>query len=137
MDAIERADLIQETFVELADTLASEYDLGEFLHLLVERCARILEVYTGGVLLETPAGDLRLAAAITEEMKVLEGAELSNAEGPCIDAYVTGDQVLAEDLRQCSDRWPQTAPHAVDIGLLAVYAFPLQLRGDRICALNL
>lgn len=132
-----REQLVLDTFVSLADTLSSEYDIADFLQLLVERCSEILHVATGGVLLEGPGGALRLAAATSEKMKVLEDLEISHEEGPCLDAYRHVKQILSEDLHDDYDRWPTIAPYAVDIGLVAVFAYPLQLRGDCIGALNL
>lgn len=133
----EREQMAIDTFVQLADTLSSDYDIGEFLHLLVERCSEVLQVAAAGVLLESPDGQLELAAATTNHMKTLEDLEIEHREGPCLDAYRNVDQVLAQDLREQHDRWPTIAPYAVDIGLMAVFAFPLQLRGDCIGALNL
>jgi GAF domain-containing protein len=135
--AEQRERLVMDTFVELADTLASEYDIGEFLHLLTERCQEVLHVATGGVLLEGPEGELRVGAATSEEMERLERVELDHDEGPCLDAYRQVEQILAEDLRDEQDRWPNAAPRALELGLMAVYAFPLRLRGDCIGALNL
>ncbi|MBW3659048.1 MAG: GAF and ANTAR domain-containing protein [Actinobacteria bacterium] len=132
-----REQLVMDTFVELADTLASDYDIADFLHMLVERCQDILEVTAGGVLVEGPEGRLRLATATSERMQRLEQAELDYEEGPCLDAYRGVTQVLAEDLREHADRWPNMLPHALDQGLLAAFAFPLRLRGDCIGALNL
>lgn len=134
---MERHRMVTDTFIDLADTLASDYDIGEFLHMLVERCQEILRVATGGVLIESPDGSLRLAAATSVEMQDLEQSEIEHDEGPCMDAYRGGDRVVAEDLTASFGRWPKIAPLAVDIGLRAVYAFPLRLRGDRIGALNL
>lgn len=135
--AHDRTPQVIDTFVALADTLSGEYEIGEFLHLLVERCSEVLEVAAGGVLLENPKGHLELAAATTDKMKVLEDLEISQDQGPCLDAYRNVEQVLAEDLRDQYGRWPTIAPHAVEIDLIAVFAFPLQLRGDCIGALNL
>ncbi|MEO7195507.1 MAG: GAF domain-containing protein, partial [Pseudonocardiaceae bacterium] len=44
-------DRLARTFVELADTLVDEFDLVEFLHLLVDRCVELLEVSAAGLLL--------------------------------------------------------------------------------------
>lgn len=128
---------VMDTFVELADTLTSDYDIGDFLQTLVDRLDELLDVDTAGVMLETPEGELRLAAASSELMKELEDAEVRHLEGPCWDAYRHGEQVVAGDLRDEHVRWPRTAPHALRIGLLAAYAFPLRLRETSIGALNL
>ena len=132
-----REQLVMDTFVELADMLASDTDIGDFLQGLVEHCAQILRVDTGGVVLEGADGKLQLVAATSERMKELEDLEIQEREGPCLDAYRQARQVLAEDLRQRIDIWPKAATKALDMGLLAVYAFPLRWRGDCIGALNL
>ena len=126
-----------DTFVQLADTLTGDYEIGDFLQLLVDRCAGVLDVAAAGVMLETPDGQLRLAAGTSAEMEQLEQAEMEFMEGPCLDAYRGAQQVLAHDLREADDRWPNTASRAVSIGLLGAYAFPLQLREQCIGALNL
>lgn len=131
------ARLMQDTFVDLADTLARDCDVGEFLHFLVDRCAALLDADAAGVLLEAEDGDLRLAAAVSHEMSALEEAEFSLGEGPCLDAYRQGEQVIAEDIGQCHERWPAITPKILDLGLRSAYAFPLSLRGDRVGALTL
>lgn len=139
MASIEHASaLLLDTFVELADTLASGYEVGDLVQLLVDRCSELLLADTGGVLLESPtSGAPALAAATSEDMLDLEALEIELEQGPCLEAYRTGRQVLIEDLEQCHDRWPQFVPRILDIGMRAVCAFPLRLREDRIGALNL
>lgn len=132
-----REQLIRDTFVDLADTLASDYDVGEFLQLLVQRCEEVLSVTTCGVLLEAPEGELHLAAATTREMHRLEHAEIDRTDGPCFEAYRDVRPVVSHDLREERQRWPQVIDQALDMGLLAAYAFPLRLRDDCIGALNL
>lgn len=80
----EHDQLIRDTFVDLADTLASDYDVGEFLQVLVQRCEDVLSVTTCGVLVEDPQGVLRLAAAASREMHQLEQAEIHLMDGPSL-----------------------------------------------------
>ena len=134
---MDREQFVVDTFVALADTLASDYDIGDFLHECIERCQEALGVDAGGVMLEHEDGTLRLAAATSQKMEHYEEAEIRNDEGPCIDAYRNVEQVVAEDLDRSSDRWPKAAAAALDLGMRAVYAFPLRLRDDCIGALNL
>ena len=126
-----------DSFVALADTLAGDYDITDFLHELVERSQQALGVDAGGVLLEDPARTLRLVAATSEKMQRYEEAEVRNNEGPCIDAYRGIKQVVAQDLNQERARWPLAVAEALELGMQAVYAFPLRLRNDCIGALNL
>lgn len=132
-----REQFVIDTFVGLADTLASDYDIADFLHDLVQRCQEALEVDAGGVMLEDPEGKLRLATATSEKMQEYEQAEVRHNEGPCIDAYRNVEQVVAHDLNEAKERWPKAVAAALDLGLQAVYAFPLRLRDDCIGALNL
>lgn len=135
---LEREQLVVNTFIDLADTLTSDFQMGEFLQMLVERCAGVLDVSTGGVVIESRDGALRLAAATSDDMEALEDAEINHQEGPCLDAYRNVRQVSADDLSAAElGRWPNIAPLAVEMGLVAVHAFPLRWRGDCIGALNL
>lgn len=129
--------LLLDTFVALADTLTSDYEIGDFLQFLVDRCSELLLADTAGVLLETPAGTLALAAATTPEMLEIKDLEMSLGQGPCLEAYRTGRQVTAADLGQCRDRWPQFVDRIGELGMRSANAFPLRLRDDRIGALNL
>lgn len=129
--------LLLDTFVALADTLTSDYEIGDFLQFLVDRCSELLVADTAGVLLETPAGTLALAAATSPEMLEIEDLEISLGQGPCLEAYQTGRQVTAADLGQCRDRWPQFVDRIGELGMRSANAFPLRLRDDRIGALNL
>lgn len=132
-----REQLVMDTFVDLADTLASDYDVGEFLQLLVQRCGCVLSVTTCGVLVEAPEGELRLAAATSGAMHRLEQAEIDLMDGPSFEAYRRVQPILSQDLRDERQRWPQVLDQALEMGLLAAYAFPLRLRDDCIGALKL
>lgn len=129
--------LLRDTFVELADTLASGYDSGDLLQFLVDRCSDLLMADTAGVVLETPGDTPALAAATSQEMLDIEELEITLDQGPCLEAYLTGEQVLADDLQRCHARWPEFTPRIIDLGMRSVAAFPLQLRDDRIGALIL
>lgn len=130
--------LLIDTFVELAGTLASGYEVGDLLQFLVDRCGELLLADTAGVLLESPGGDVpTLAAATSQEMLDIKDLEIDLRQGPCLEAYRTGEQVLVEDLDQCRERWPEFTPKILELGMRSAYACPLRLRGDRIGALNL
>jgi GAF domain-containing protein len=135
--ATRRQRLVFDTFVELADTLASDYDIGEFLQFLVHRCADLLLGDTAGVLLEGPGGDLRLAAATSDEMRRLEDLEVRLRQGPCTEAYRRAEPVIAEDLVDYQERWPQVTPKLMEMGMRSAHAFPVRLRADCIGAINL
>lgn len=124
--------------VDLADTLVSDYDLQEFLDLLLHRCAAVVGAESGGVMLATGGDQIETLASSHEDLRLLELLELQRRQGPCIDCYRTGQQVAEADLAGAGTaRWPSFAPAAVDSGYRSVLALPLRLRGEVIGALDL
>lgn len=132
-----REALLAKTLVELADTLVDDFDVVELLTLVADRCVELLEADTAGLMLLTPEGDLRVMASSSEAMHVLELFEIQSQEGPCLDAYRTGQPILNQDLRVANGRWPRFAAEALDAGFHSVHALPMRLRGSVIGALNL
>jgi transcriptional regulator with GAF, ATPase, and Fis domain len=128
---------LAEVFVELADTLTVEFDLIEFLSVLCERCAELLDGPQVGVMLSDARGKLRHVASSTEDMRVVELLELQHDEGPCLDCFNTAAAVLNEALDPIRDRWPSFAPDALAAGFPMVSALPLRLRDDVIGAMNI
>ena len=70
-------------------------------------------------------------------MRVLELFELQAQEGPCLDAFRTGERVEHENLSAGSGRWPQFSTAALQAGFQSVRALPLRLRDVTIGGLNL
>ena len=128
---------ILESLVELADTLVDDYDVVELLTRLADRCVGLLGVAAAGVMLASPEGDLRLVASSSEAMRVLEVFELQAQEGPCLDAFRTGERVAHENLRAGAGRWPRFATVALEAGFKSAFALPLRLRDTTIGAMNL
>src|SRR5438067_4503155 len=92
------ADMVR-SFVEMADTLVDDYDVVDLLTGLTDRCVSLLGVAATGVMLASPQGELRLVASSSEAMRVLELFELQAREGPCLDAYRSGERIEHENLR--------------------------------------
>ena len=130
------ADVVH-ALVEMADTLVDDYDVIDVLTALTERCVNLLEVSAAGVMLASPEGDLRLVASSSEAMRVLELFELQAQEGPCLEAFHTGEPTAHENLRSGSTRWPRFAAAALEAGFESVFALPLRLREMTIGSLNL
>jgi GAF domain-containing protein len=126
-----------EALVALSDTLVNDYDVNELLHLLVQSCVTILDMEACGVLLTDPDGRLCLAAASSRDMRMLELFEMQQKEGPCYDAFTSSQPVAEKDLTWAAQRWRRFGPEAQALGLGAVYAFPMRLRGQVIGALNM
>ena len=127
---------LARTFVELADTLVADFDLIDFMSILVERCAELLDSAEVGLALAATRGELRVMAS-TERMHALELIEVQNDEGPCRDCVRTGQQVLNQRLDGNEDLWPLFASEAREAGFQMVHALPLRLRSDVIGAMNI
>ncbi len=128
--------LLSETFVELTDTMVADFDVIDFLQVLTDRSAQLLDVSAAGLLLADHRGELRVVAASSEGARVLEVLQVELGEGPCLDCFRTGRAVTATDLGT-DRRWPRFADAAAQAGFAAVQALPMRLREQVIGALNL
>ncbi len=131
------ADLLSDTFVELADTMVADFDVIDFLHRLTDRSVTLLSASAVGVMLADPRGELRVAASSNDAAGLLDLFQIQNQEGPCLDCFRTGQPVTATDLAAPSQRWPQFAAAAAEYGFRTVQALPMRLRDQVIGALNL
>jgi GAF domain-containing protein len=136
LDTNREADVVR-SFVEMADTLVDDYDVVDLLTGLAHRCVSLLDVSAAGVMLASPAGGLGLAASSNEAMRLLELFELQAQEGPCLDAFRTGEFIEHESLDAESGRWPSFAGAATEAGFHSAIAVPLRLRDVILGALNL
>jgi GAF domain-containing protein len=130
------ADVVR-SLVEMADTLVDDYDIVDLLTGLADRCVHLLGVSAAGVMLASPAGSLGLVASSSEAMRLLELFELQAQEGPCLDAFRTGEPVQHENLQAGTGRWPLFSAAALRAGFASALALPLRLRETTLGALNL
>ena len=136
------ADVVR-ALVKMADTLVGDYDVVDLLTGLADQCVSLLGVSAAGVMLATPVllihpeGTLGLVASSSEAMRLLELFELQAQEGPCLDAFRTGERVEHENLAAWSGRWPSFSKAAIDAGFQSASALPLRWREITFGALNL
>ena len=130
------ADVVR-SLVEMAGTLTGDYDVVDVLTGLADRCVDLLGVSAAGVMLASPAGSLGLVASSSEAMRLLELFELQAQEGPCLDAFRTGEPVGQENLEAGAGRWPSFSAAAVQAGFASASALPLRLREVTLGAMNL
>jgi len=131
-----RDTVLARAFVRLADTLASDFDVVDFLQGLSADSVAIIGAEAAGVMLADLHGGLRLIASSDERMRLLELFELQGAQGPCLDAFSSGEAVQA-NAADSRSRWPVFAPRATEAGFQMMCAVPLRIRSDVIGALNL
>jgi GAF domain-containing protein len=132
-----REQFIVQSLVDIADNLVDDFDVVEVLTKLADRCVNLLGVSAAGVMIAAPPDELRLVASSSEAMEVVELFELQADEGPCLDAFRSGERVEDENLRPGSGPWPRFAAVALAAGFRSVAALPLRLRDTTIGALNL
>jgi GAF domain-containing protein len=128
---------LAQVFVELADTLVDDFDMLEFLNTLVERSVELLGISAAGVLLADQKGGVAMAAASSEQARLVELFSVQADDGPCLECVRTGRPVSSPDLAAERDRWPRFGPAASAAGFHAVYAVPMRLRQTVIGSLNL
>ncbi|MEU6622923.1 GAF and ANTAR domain-containing protein [Streptomyces litmocidini] len=132
-----REQQLTEAFVSLADTLSEDVDPPTLLHRLVDHCVRLSPMDAAGVMLANTRGRLRPVVATDDRAAVTELFQAQIDEGPCVDAYATGVPVHVVDFAAYEERWPSFVPVARAAGYASAHALPLQVRGQRIGALNL
>ena len=130
------ADVVK-SLVEMADTLVDDYDIVDMLTGVTDRCVHLLGVSAAGVMLASPAGGLGLVASSSEAMRLLELFELQAQEGPCLDAFHTGEPIEHQNLQSGAGRWPSFSTAALQAGFASALALPLRLRERTLGALNL
>jgi GAF domain-containing protein len=135
---LDRATWIAQTLVELADNLVDDFDLVELLAMLVQRSVDILDGADAGIVLADEDGVLHVMASSSERVHAIELYEVRNDEGPCREAYLTGEPVVSTLLDgPGNERWPLFAELARALGFRTALALPMRLRDDRIGALNI
>jgi hypothetical protein len=127
---------LAQAFVRPADTLADEFDVVQFLDGLSVDSVEILGAEAASVMLADTSGGLRLVASSEERMRLLELFEIQSAQGPCLDAFSSGEAVQAS-AAESSSRWPVFAPRATAPGFRALCAVPPRALSDTIGAMNL
>lgn len=105
---------------------------------LCAACADALPVSGVGLALMSERGHEGLVAATDGPATVMEELQFSLGEGPCMDASTSGRPVLQPDLEQTGpQRWPGFGPAALEAGIAAIFAFPLQVGRIRLGVLDL
>ena len=128
---------VVRSLVDLADSLTDDFDVIDLLTGVADRCVRLLGISAAGVMLANPTGNLRLIASSSDTMRIVELFELQAQEGPCLDAFRTGQPVAHENLTAGAGRWPRFAAVATEAGFRVAFALPLRARDTTIGALNL
>ena len=108
------------------------------LQAICHVCVEVLPVDGAGVMLMAERAHQGTLYATDPRIQRLEELQNAAAEGPCIDSYNLGRPVLEPDLAGHGVRtWPLLAPAALDLGISALFSFPLQIDDASVGALDL
>ncbi|MEU5695053.1 GAF and ANTAR domain-containing protein [Actinosynnema sp. NPDC020468] len=135
--AHDREHRVSRAFVDLADTLVADFDIADFLHVLVRRCADLLGVSAVGVVLVDVDGRLRVAATSSQGAEPLELFAVRTDDGPCVECVRGGAPVSCADLGTEARRWPRFTAAAHECGFRSAHALPMRLREQVVGALTL
>ena len=108
------------------------------LQYVCQTAAQALSASGVGISVMTEDGTRGVCAASDPLSERVEELQFVMGEGPCIDAFATRRPVLVADLDGSAThrRWPGYAAAAVQDGVRAVFAFPLQVGTARLGILD-
>ncbi|MFC8520628.1 GAF and ANTAR domain-containing protein [Streptomyces sp. NPDC057257] len=132
-----REQQLAEALVGLADSFADDVDPVVLLDRLAADCRQITGADAVGIMVAPLRGGLRTMAVTDDRVALVELFQLQTDEGPCVDCYRLGERVDAIDLAASTDRWPQVAPVAREMGFRSMHALPLRVHNQPIGAVNL
>jgi hypothetical protein len=130
-----KADRVAEILAEIQGSAAEGGGLADRLVRVGRNAMNVTGV---GLSLMTGSGPSAVLAATDGAAQVIEELQFSLGEGPCVDSVRTGLPVLHGDLAETASHiWPGFTPGALDAGVAAVFAFPLQVGAITLGALDL
>ena len=129
--------LFMKTLSRFCVVLPEHHDLdAAALAELTKSVTAVLGLGGSGVTMAED-GQLQFVTAVTPDSKELERSQEEHQEGPCRDAYETGEVVRVTDVRQESARWPHYSATATRLGLAGVAGIPMRDGDEVIGALNI
>ena len=131
-----RDDQLSDVLGEFARTMLTDFPVIRILEHLVKRIVEILPITAAGVTLISATRGPHHVAASDESALRYEKLQTELDDGPCLEAYRTGQAVSVPNLHNES-RFGAFAPRAVEAGLVAVFTFPLRHRSESLGALDL
>lgn len=99
---------------------------------------RGLPVTGAGLTVTAPNREYSLLASADPVSERLEELQIVLGEGPCVEALTAHHPVLVPDLdADGAHRWPAYAASARELGIRAIFSFPLQVGAAQLGALDL
>ncbi|GAA3600403.1 GAF and ANTAR domain-containing protein [Agrococcus terreus] len=123
--------------VAMAGSLTEEYEVVDLLDRLTEEALELLEVDAAALVLENARGELELVASSNQQAGFVELVQLDAGDGPCIEAFRTGEPIVVPDVREEGPRWAEHRAAAEREGFRSVHAVPLRAGTRTIGSLGL
>ncbi|WIX82816.1 GAF and ANTAR domain-containing protein [Amycolatopsis carbonis] len=133
----DREQRLARAFVALADTLAADFDVVDFLGMLTGQVVDLVDVAAAGVVLRGAHDRLEVVATSSHRAELLELFAVQSGAGPCVDCVRSGEPVSSPDLQASARRWPRFAAAARDCGFRSAHALPMRLREQVLGGLTL
>ena len=128
--------LFMKTLSRFSVVLPEHHDLdAAALAELTRSVTAVLGLGGSGVTM-AEKGQLPIVTAVSPDSTELERSQEEYQEGPCRDAYETGEVVRVTDVRQESARWPDYSATAARLGVADVAGIPMRDADEVIGALN-
>ncbi len=128
------SDQLLDVLRRFVTNMGGAYDVNDVLIDLCDRVVDVVGAAGAGVSVAT-GGELRFVTATSDRVVQMERAQESERDGPCVEAFRTGEPVAIDDLDGV-DRWPGYRRVAQQLGVGSVVGIPLGLDGSRIGSLN-
>lgn len=104
---------------------------------LCRACVLALPVSGAGIAVRGGDFGLEVLCASDGVAERVEWLQITLGEGPGIGSVASGGPVVVHDLAVVDARWPMFVPAAIECGVAAMYAMPLQLGAIRVGVLDL
>jgi GAF domain-containing protein len=125
-----------DVLTRFAQTLAHRYDVADVLYALTDHSVEVLDATAAGVSVGADDDTLQFVSANSEIAATLEHVQQQAREGPCHQAYSTGEEVVVNDITEHGE-WPIYRDKAAELGLHSVIGIPLSVPERRLGALNI
>src|SRR4051795_6663079 len=119
----------------LAGVALTQEDIDAAMVEICRIATQALPVIDGASVTTFPQGKPG-ALADSDWAQTLDELQYAEHEGPCLDAYRTGNAFRVRDLA-VEPRWPSYTPRAVERGARSMMSLPMAAEGSTIGALNL
>jgi transcriptional regulator with GAF, ATPase, and Fis domain len=121
--------------IALSGVALAHSDLEETLREICRIATRAVPNAEGATVTTFPQG--RPGALASDDWaQALDELQFEEHEGPCLDAYRTGNAFRIVDLKS-EARWPSYVPRALEHGARSILSLPMAAEGSIIGALNL